>query len=403
MAEDNRLNLVEGTGINLVKGDQTLTINTTVNNVELTSPDNSINITSAYDAQTNTRTFNIDVNGGGESGENTVLESPNNSINITSAYDAQTNTRTFNIDVNGGGGTGEKIVLQSEDHSLKISDTYDYSSNTTTYDFAVNPQQSDWAETDSNSGTFIQHKPIEIFKTNDAYSAITTAVNAGKLAMTDRGHVYSKTDDNVHYFTKLNYVKNETYPTYVNKAMYEIVTVDEDNTWNTCTQNSSLISEEYLKDAFTGPIWDIYSFGGKEVYSVRLTQSPLYVYEHLEGQNRVQNLDAEGLSAITINNNKLTEVVNVNTSTLEILVPCATEGPGEHAPNFVVEMVPSANCIINVNKANLNHDGTIVGPEPLYYVGGSTSAAVSADIRYQLKGTGSYLSLTDYGPITTSE
>ena len=405
MAEDNRLNLVEGTGINLAKDEQarTLTIKTTVNNIELTSPNESIDIQSSVNTETNTKTFTLDVVGG-ETGENTVLESQDNSINITSAYDAQTNTRTFNIGVNGGGGTGEKIVLQSEDHSLKISDTYDYSSNTTTYDFAVNPQQSDWAETDSSSATFIQHKPIEIVKYHTgAYSAVTNALRAGKLVMTDAGHVYSKTEDNVHYFTRLNYVKNETNPTYIDKAMYEIASVSGDNDWITYTQNSSLISEEYLKYAFTGPIWDIYSFGGKEVYSVRLTQSPLYVYEHLEGQTRVQKLDAEGLSAITINNNKLTEVVNINTSTLEILVPCATEGPGEHAPNFVVEMNPDVNCVINVNKANLNHDGTIVGPEPLYYVGGSTSAAVSADIRYQLKGTGSYLSLTDYGPITTSE
>ena len=406
MTEDNRLNLVEGTGINLAKDDQarTLTIKTTVNNVELTSPNDSIDIHSSVDSETNTKTFTLDVNGGGESGENTVLESPNNSINITSAYDAQTNTRTFNIDVNGGG-TGEKIILQSEDQSLYITDTHDQSTNTTTYDFKV-MQQSDWAETDSNSGTFIQNKPIAIFTSNDAYSAVTNAVNAGKLVMKDSGYVYSKTKDNVHYFTKLDYVENEAYPGYIDKAMYEIVSVGEDNNWITHIQSSSLISEDYLKGAFTGPIWDIYEFGGKEVYSVRLTQCPLYIYERYEGpeeQQVMKNLDADGLSAITISNNKLTKVVNVNTSTLEILVPCASDGAGEHAPNFVVELNPDINCIINVNKAKLNHDETIVGSEPLYYTDGSTSAAVTKDIRYQLKGTGSYWSLTDYGPIPTPE
>ena len=134
-----------------------------------------------------------------------------------------------------------------------------------------------------------------------------------------------------------------------------------------------------------------------------MAQCPLYVYEHIEGQTRVQNLDASGISAITISNNKLTNVVNVNTSTLEILVPCATEGAGEHAPNFVVEMNPDINCVINVNKASLSHNGTIVGSDPLYYTDGSTSALAIKDIRYQLKGTGSYWSLTDYGPIPTSE
>lgn len=371
MAEDNRLNLVEGTGINLAKDDQarTLTIKTTVNNVELTSP--------------------------------------NESIDITSAYDAQTNTRTFNIDVNGGGGTGENIQLQSEDQSLNITDTYDYSTNTTTFDLSVIPQQSDWAETDSNSGTFIWHKPIEVIAYNEgAYSAITTAVNAGKLVMTDHGHVYSKTENNVHYFTKLDYVENTTNPTYIDKAMYEIVTVSGDNDWITYSQSSSLISEEYLKNAFTGPTWYVYEFAGREVDSVHLTQCPLYIYERYEGpeeQTVIQNLDASGTSAITISNNKLTNVVNINTSALEIRVPCANEYGGEHAPNFVIEMNPDTNCVINVKKGALNYDESIADwTEPLYYTDGSTSAAVTKDIRYQLKGTGSYWSLTDYGPIPTS-
>lgn len=363
---DNRLNLVEGTGINLAKDEQerTLTINTTVNNVELTSPNNSIDIHHSVDSETNTKTFTLAVN---------------------------------------GAGTDKYIKLQSENQSLDIEDTYDPSTNTTTFDLRA--KQSDWAETDSNSGTFIQNKPIAIFNSNDAYSAVTNAVNAGKLVMKDSGHVYSETKDNVHYFTKLNYVENAAYPGYIDKAMYEIVSVGEDNNWITHVQSSSLISEDYLKGAFTGPIWDIYEFGGKEVYSVRLTQCPLYIYERYEGpeeQQVMKNLDANGLSAITISNNKLTEVVNVNTSTLEILVPCASDGAGEHAPNFVVEMNPDVNCIINVNKAALNHDGTIVGSVPLYYTDGSTSAAVTKDIRYQLKGTGSYWSLTNYGPLQTS-
>ena len=407
MAEDNRLNLVEGTGINLAKDEQarTLTIKTTVNNIELTSPNESIDIHSSVDTETNTKTFTLDVVGGGETGENTILESPDNSINITSAYDAQTNTRTFNIGVNGGGGTGENIQLQSEDQSLNITSAYDYSSNTTTFDLSVTPHQSDWAETDSSSATFIQHKPIEIVKyPTGAYSAVTNALRAGKLVMTDAGHVYSKTEDNVHYFTRLNYVKNKTNPTYIDKAMYEIASVSGDNDWITYTQDSSLISEEYLKKAFTGPTWYVYEFAGREVGSVHLTQCPLYVYEHLEGQTRVKNLDANGTSAITISNNKLTNVENINTSRLEILVPCADEHGGEHAPNFVIEMNPDANCVINVKKTKLNYDGSTVDglAVPLYYTDGSTSAAVTKGIRYQLKCTGSYWSLSSYGPIPTS-
>ena len=222
--------------------------------------------------------------------------------------------------------------------------------------------------------------------------------------MTDEGHVYSKTEDNVHYFTKLNYVKNTANPTYIDKAMYEIVTVSGDNDWMTYTQNSSLISEEYLKNAFTGPTWYVYEFAGREVDSVHLTQCPLYIYEHVEDQNRIQNLDASGISAITISNNKLTNVVNINTPRLEILVPCADEHGGEHAPNFVIEMNPDAYCVIDIKKTGLNYDESTVDgwAVPLYYTDGSTSAAVSANISYQLKGTGSYWSLSNYGPIPTS-
>lgn len=139
MEEDQRLklNLVEGTGINLAKDEQaqTLTINTTVNNVELTSPMASIDINSSVNSETNTKTFTLDVIGGGESGENTVLESPNETINITSAYNAQTNTRTFNIDVKGG---SISPLFESKEVTL-TADTYTWPNTAASFISTIDP------------------------------------------------------------------------------------------------------------------------------------------------------------------------------------------------------------------------------------------------------------------------
>lgn len=354
MAEDNRLNLVEGTGINLAKDAQaqTLTIKTTVNNVELTSP--------------------------------------NNTIDIHSSVDSETNTKTFTLAVNGGGGTGENIQLQSEDQSLYITQP-----NPTTFDLSVIPQRSDWAETDSNSATFIQHKPIEVIAFNEgAYSAITTAVNAGKLVMTDHGHVYSKTDNNnnVHYFTKLNYIENEDYPTHYDKANYEIVTVSGDHDWNLNHVGGALITNDFIDYAFSDPIWDKHDFWGQP--SIRLKECPLYRYSYIDEHNNEQyNLDIPGQTEVTIQNNKLIVIRDINQPTLDIILYLTHN----HVPNFVIETSPNTDCDVTI-KATYNSQ-TEPSPiwETLYYSNGDTSATIISDHYYQIKATGSYWSMTDYG------
>ena len=84
---DNRLNLVEGTGINLAKDEQarTLTIKTTVNNVELTSLNKSIDIHSSIDSETNTKKFTLDVVGGGGSTPWTYTEDKAFEITVTAS------------------------------------------------------------------------------------------------------------------------------------------------------------------------------------------------------------------------------------------------------------------------------------------------------------------------------
>lgn len=257
----------------------------------------------------------------------------------------------------------------------------------------IDRTQPDWNESDASKIAYIKNKPIEILKWEEpTFSEITTILNSDKLVMTDAGHVFVNTSNQTHYFMKL--ITNIPNMLTDMQAGYEILSIDSNNIWTIYQMQYPIVSREDLRWAFdTDPSFE-FKIAYNRIDSIRLTQSPLIIADPDE-------IDGYDVSKITIENNKITKV-KINVPTLEIDVRLFHKYAGfYHSANFVIEVTPECNCDITIMTTTDDEEELNPTWTPLYCQGQnntcSTSATLEMGHNYQIKATGSYWTVTDFG------